>query len=186
MPAHPLPAWMLLTPLCALAACTGAPDTGKEDSGSGDPCFAEDPVVEIGDGLATFTPIEAGAEVMMEHGPQGGWHMLSSVRVWHTEQIVQLHYAIDLADGTRVSDNNYRVQLKDGGDCSGTYWNMYGYLDVTAISEGDANTPPELICGQSVHMQISVEDGEGRTGSASVQVVTTPDPIDSCEAPAPQ
>ena len=184
MPAR-LPAWSIC---CAalLTACTGAPDTGKEDTGPTDPCLAEDPVVEIGDGASPFTSIPGGAEVMMEHGPQGGWHMLSSVRVWHTDPIIQIHYAIDLLDGTRISDNNYRVQLKDGGDCSGTYWNMYGYLDVTEIAEGDANTPPELICGQTVRMQISVEDGDGRAGSAAVEVVTTPDPVDTCGAPAPE
>ncbi|HND00133.1 MAG TPA: hypothetical protein PKW90_28655, partial [Myxococcota bacterium] len=110
-------------------ACSSGRESGADDSVDTGPC-AGAAQVEIGDGTDPFVAIDEGASVTMVHGPQGGWHMLAGVRVTHTDDIVSIHYTIDtVPDGVVVSDNSYRVQLRDEGNCQGTYWNMYGYLD---------------------------------------------------------
>lgn len=171
----------LLSGLLWLIGCPGGKESADDSaSTTTDPCFVDAPLIGIGDGTTEFIPVADGDEVTMVHGPQGGWHIVASVMVSHTDRIVELAYTIDLLDGTRISDNNYRVQLKDMGDCSGFYTNMYGYLDVSALSEGDADTPPELICGQPIRLTVRALDSAGREAAATVELVTGPDPIDIC------
>jgi hypothetical protein len=139
--------------------------------------------VEIGDGNDPFVAIEDGSTHIMTHGPQGGWHMLASVRVTNTDDIVSIHYTADvLPEETRVSDNKYRVQLKDEGKCQGTYWNMYGYLDASALAVGDLDTPPELLCGKTIRLSMEIADADNRGGTASVEVQALNDPADLCGA----
>lgn len=166
--------------LLLLWACSNGKDSDTSET-EDNPCFTEAPSITIGDGAATFVPLEEGAPLTMTHGPQGGWHMLASVLVAHTEPIVTLHYTIDVeATETRISDNQYRVLLKDEGDCKGTYWNMYGYLDVSALATPDGTTPPELICGSTVRLTMEAADTSGHTTSTDISVVAAADVSDTC------
>ena len=175
----------LLSGLLWLIGCTGMKESADDSStGTADPCFADAPLIQIGDGTMEFIPVAEGAKVTMIHGPQGGWHIAASVMVHHTDRIVEMGYTIDLLSGTRISDNHYRVQLKDMGDCSGFYTNMYGYLNVSALSEGEADTPPELICDQPIRLTIQAIDSAGHEATSTLDVVTSPDPIDICSGVA--
>lgn len=166
-----------------LWGCVGNGESGADTGASTGNCLGE-PLVEIGDGTDPFKGLQADASHVMTHGPQGGWHMLSSVRVTNTDDIVSIHYTIDvLPEMTRVSDNKYRVQLKDIGNCQGTYWNMYGYLDASPLASGELDTPPELLCGKTVKLTMEVEDGEGRGDTATVEVKAINDPADTCGPP---
>ncbi len=164
-------------------ACTGGGESGAEDSADTGPC-AGAALVEIGDGTDPFVPLLDGGAVTMVHGPQGGWHMLAGVRVSHTDDIVSIHYTIEtVPDRVSVSDNSYRVQLRDEGNCQGTYWNMYGYLDASELAVGELDTPPELLCGATLELTIAVEDGDGKGAEASLQVTAAADPLDQCGPP---
>ena len=163
--------WMLL-------ACPG-PSTESGD------CFGGEPVVTIGgtevheDGSQTWTEMDDGVEVTMVHGPQGGWHVLASARAWNTEPIVTILYTVTVEEsGALVSHNNYRVQLVEDDSCSGYYPGMYGYLDVTAIEEGDADTPPELLAGAALLLHMEVTDEVGHAASDDVHAVAALDPAD--------
>jgi hypothetical protein len=83
-----------------------------------------------------FQPYAEGDGAVMVHGPQGGWHVEASMRVTNTVPIVAIRYTIE-AEGARISDNNYRVQILQDGPCTGYYPGMYGYLNVTALAVGD-------------------------------------------------
>lgn len=135
-------------------------------------------MLEIGDGEAEFATLKDGAEVVMVHGPQNGWHILASVRLTNTADVIHVLYTIDTADGVRVSDNDYRVRLWDTGDCQGIYWDMYGYLDVSPLISGELDTPPELLAGQTLTMNLTITDLGGRTVTQSVPVVAVRDPVD--------
>ncbi len=164
-------------------ACTGSTESGADDSEDTGPCAGE-ARVEIGDGTDPFVPIVEDGSVTMVHGPQGGWHMLAGVRVTNTDDIVSIAYTIQTeSDGVVVSDNNYRVQLRDEGNCQGTYWNMYGYLDASVLAEGELDTPPELLCGAPLRMRIAVEDGAGKGASAELRITAAADPLDNCGPP---
>jgi hypothetical protein len=167
-----------------LLACTSSKDSGTPDSESDFIGCKGEPTVEIGDGREEFVEIPDNAEVIMTHGPQGGWHMLAGVYVTCTDMIVTVNYTIDvLPEETRISDNAYRVQLRADGEDAGYYWNMYGYLDVSAMAEGELDTPPELLCGRTLRLTISVEDSYGNAAESSVDVIAAPDPQDSCWVP---
>jgi hypothetical protein len=105
--------------------------------------------------------------------------MLGSVQVGQTEPIVRVHYTIETVEtGVIIADNTYQVQLVSTGECGGYFPGMYGYLDVTDLAVGEADTPPELLAYDAVRMAMSVEDTRGRLGSATIEVIATPDPAD--------
>ena len=156
----------------------GSADGGTGDGGPVDPC-GEAAVVEVGTGAAAFEPFAEPATAVMVHGPQGGWHMLGSLRVVGLQQIVSVRYTVThQATGAVVADNQYRVgMLYDAEACLGTYPGMYGYLNVTDMAVGEADTPPELLSWQPVELCLEVDDG-ARAGAACGVVEAVPDPID--------
>ncbi len=158
---------------------------GAGDGGPVGPC-GEGAVVEVGTGAAAFEPFGDPPTAVMVHGPQGGWHMLGSLRVTGLQQIVSVRYTIThQASGVVVADNQYRVgMLYDADACVGSYPGMYGYLNVTALVDGAADTPPELLSWQPVELCLAVDDGE-RTGSACGVVEAVPDPMDMASGLAP-
>ncbi len=186
----------LMMVLVALAGCRGgaadsatAADDGKggddtdgADGSDGGPtsCFDLTPTVEIGTGEVDFEEITPGAAITMVHGPQGGWHMLGSVRTTNLEQIIQVHFTIvHLESGTTIADNTYRVAtVYDEAACSGVYPGMYGYLSVGALAEGEADTPPELLSHDTVEYCMTATDQQNREASACIEVVAAPDPDD--------
>jgi hypothetical protein len=142
-------------------------------------CACDAPSAEIGGGAYAFEPLAPGDPLVMVHGPQGGWHVLASLRLRSTLDIVDVAYAIDvLPDGPRVSDQAYRVQLVPDGACAGTYPGMYGYLDVSGLADGEADTPPELLGGRALRLTLAATDAEGRVATATLDGVAALDPID--------
>ena len=152
---------------------------------SSDPCFREPPEVDVGTGNDTFEPLTAGDPVVMVHGPQGGWHMLGSVRVRNTTPVVNIRFTIDTVAGVNIADNNLNVLLVDEGDCQGSYPGMYAYLDVTDLEEGDRDTPPELLSYETLRMTATITDEEDRVVESSLEVEAVPDPEDVASGLAP-
>jgi hypothetical protein len=132
----------------------------------------------IGDGQPVFTPLIPGQEVTIVHGPQGGWHVLASIQLANMIPFVTVEYTVDtIPDLTRVSYNLYNIQI-DWADCVGELVNIFGYLEVSALEEGDLDTPPELLVGRTIRLTMKVTDVEGRTATASIDVVGKLDAID--------
>ena len=66
----------------------------------------------------------------MVHGPQGGWHILGSVRIDAMYENVEIRYTItDVPSGHVVSDNDYFVQQVPLDGCEGEVIGRYGYLN---------------------------------------------------------
>ena len=150
-------------------------DTGRKDV----PCEAAPPSVEIGTGDTTFESLVEAEPVVMVHGPQGGWHMLGSVRTHNMHNIIEVHYTVtDMESGVRVSDNNYRVAVVQDGECTGYYPGMYGYIDVAELVTEFATRPPEVLGYHIVELRMAVKDYEGREAEASILVTAQPDPAD--------
>ena len=140
-------------------------------------CACEAATVEIGGGSLTFEPYAEGDGAVMVHGPPGGWHVEASMRVTNTVPIVAIRYTID-AEGARISDNSYRVQILQDGPCTGYYPGMYGYLNVAELALGEADTPPELLGGKELLLTMEITDFEGRTASDTLRMIAELDPID--------
>jgi hypothetical protein len=173
-------AFLLLS--LALAACTGSDGEDVCDTAGSSlaaACACSEPTVEVGSGEMIFEEMPEGSPLTMVHGPQGGWHMLGSARFENFAPIVAVHYSIDVvATGARVSDNNYRVQMVEDGECTGFYPGMYGYLMVAEIATGELDTPPELLGGEEMLLTMTVEDADGRTASDTLTVIAALDPAD--------
>ena len=168
---------MLLALLCA---CSDEKDTA---SGSGE-CEAAVATAVVGTGEYAWESLSAGDEVTMVHGPQGGWHILGSVRIDAMYENVEIHYTItDGPSGVVVSDNNYFVQQVPVDGCEGEVIGRYGYLnDYDELVEGDADTPWEILACHEVTMTMSVVDHTWKKSTeASLEVIAVPDPADSTE-----
>lgn len=167
----------------SLVACVGTDpeDSACEviDTALDVACACGAPEVAVGGGADAFEATSDGAALTMVHGPQGGWHVLASARIANTDPIVSIHYTIDVASrGARISDNLLRVQIVEVDACTGDFPGMYGFLDVGALAEGEADTPPELIAGEELILQLEVEDLVGRTAIDTLTGVATLDAID--------
>jgi hypothetical protein len=148
----------------ALVSCSSSNDTAP--GRDADPaCFADEPTVEIGIGDIEFEPVDEGDTVYMQHGAQGGEHILGSIRLWHMSQIVTVHYTIAReSDGSLVSDQAFRVAMIEEPDCAYMYPGMYGYLGLTSeYTQSLQNT--------NVILQMDATDSDGRAASDSVGVL---------------
>ena len=159
-----------------------ADDTGGtgDDTGAGPlPCSERPARVEVGTGENIFESLVEAEPVVMVHGPQGGWHMLGSVRTHNMHNIIEVHYTVtDVSSGVVVSDNNYRVAVVEDEECSGYYPGMYGYLDVADLATEFATRPPEVLGYKLVDMKMSVTDYDGRVVTQTLRVTAQPDPVD--------
>jgi hypothetical protein len=154
-------------------------DTDTDDTGGPVDCKDLPPRVEVGTGETEFRPLLALEPVVMVHGPQGGWHMLGSVRVHNMDPIVEVHFTIhDEPSGVQISDNTYRVAVVQDRECTGYYPGMYGYLDVSALATGGITTPPGLLAGHPMLLTMAVTDYSGLTATEERRVVAQLDPID--------
>ena len=184
-----------MLPLLLLAACSSGPRDNEslstcdsdsfEDSGVQvgviDPsCRCRAPELEIGTGMEQYEPVADGADIPMVHGPQGGWHILAAVQLLNTRNVVEMLAKVyDAETGVAVTtDLVYRVQLVSGESCIGTFPNMYLYLDVSALEEGERDTPPELLACREVRISMCVDDTGGRSMCEEKVVRVQPDPAD--------
>jgi hypothetical protein len=161
-----------------LSLMLGCTDTGSE-TGAVSSCFDVAPHLSIGTGESEWLPLESGDAVTMVHGPQGGWHILGSVRLDNTDQIVVVDYSVHVAEtGELIADDSYRVALVLDEECSGYFPGMYAYLDVSSLAEGEADTPPELLAYEDVVLSMSVTDSSDRMVASEITVLAVPDPVD--------
>ncbi len=176
--------WLLLLLACPADNPTG--DSGTPAGDSGTPSTVT-PTVEIGAGETAWEALAEGAEHTMVHGPQGGWHMLGSVKATGFDDVLEVHYFITASehDDAIISDNNYRVlSIRDESDDTvATYPGMYGYLNVDDLAEGELDTPPELLAWQEVVLHMEVVDASGHSASDEVMVIAAPDPADEGKVP---
>lgn len=131
----------------------------EKDTAEDVACFDIPPQLFVGTGEHEYLSLEPEQEIVMVHGPQGGWHMLGSIYLTHTLSIVEIDYSItDLESGVMVSNNHYRVGLVMEDECSGYYPGMYGYLNVHELVDGDLDTPPELLGNHLLVMNMKSND----------------------------
>ena len=167
--------------LALLAACDGS----EESAASCEERCGCDARVEVGGtsydevGRPIWVEMPEGSEQTMVHGPQGGWHVLAAAQVLGTADVVSIEYSIQYpAREVELSYGLFRVMLVSDDDCGGYYPSMFGILDVSSIASGEADTPPELLAGESLLLRMDVDDGEGGVASDEVSVIAALDPED--------
>lgn len=185
---------MLRSPsFLALSSLVGACGPAAPDDSAPVPCLdcaCVASAVEIGDGATVHAPAVPGSPATMVHGPQGGWHVLTSVGLDGLGPLVGLHLTIDVElpeheAPVRVSDNTYRVLLTPDRPCGGSYAGMYAYLDVSDLVDGVRDTPPELLEGAPLLVAVAARDDEGRTATGALWRIAALDPQDAGGSAAP-
>lgn len=135
--------------------------------GDGDPldtCPSE-PQVVLGTGLQPVVPLEEGAELLLVHGPQGGWH----VDVGGLVTIPTLEVAVNatlVLDGRQLAGDQsplYTVLAAyDDATCDGEFYEVRAYVDdELATLPGGTDVLLDYICplgGQRVTLTVEVSD----------------------------
>lgn len=167
----------------------------ETDTDVPDPCLDSPAVITVGTGEDDFIALTAGQDLEMVHGPQGGWHQTTAVRIENTTQFVRLRVTLtDVASGAVVSDYPFNVALTPdplgAWTCSGTHVNMLSILDFSAVDpdtggpgdSGDTDAQGDewlALCGKDLDIAITAELPDGEPlGSATVRVKSQPDPSD--------
>lgn len=122
------------------------------------PCEDMTPRIEIGTGELDFEVLEDGASLEIIHGPQGGWHLVGSLRGLYLTSPVHIHYEIFDQNGTRVSDSTFYVGLVFPDQCMTHYPGMYGILDISSMGLPSGTTPPDVLANTSVRLRMEVTD----------------------------
>jgi len=152
------------------------PDDGSEPSVE---CGEGEPSAVIGTGDQEFESLSAGDPVTMVHGPQGGWHILGSLRARHIHPVVDISYTIQSPfHSETVSMNNYRVLLTEGDDCTGTFLGMYGYLIGLPGEDFENIYIPDLLGGHTLELRMDIRDLNGVELTSTVEILAELDPID--------
>lgn len=152
-----------------VAACTG-PEEPVVD------CGADLPQIRVTESRDIGVPLEDGDDVTLVHGPQGGWHVEVGVVVVDPEPRVELVLEIE-ALGEEVVRNEYSFRVNEHDGCTGHREGLFGFLDVSALVDGEANTPPELLVGEELHLTATVVGSQG-TAVREVRLLGVPDPKD--------
>ncbi len=171
--------------LCWLLGCDGGGESGPSGDPCTDLCGCDGATLEVGgtdyddEGRPVWVEMPEGSAQTMVHGPQGGWHVLAAAKVRGTAEVVTLVYTIDYPEeDAQLSAGTFRVMLVADDECGGYYPSMFGILDVSAIAEGDANTPPELLAGKELRLRMTVDDEQGGEAADEVTVIAALDPMD--------
>ena len=173
-------AWMLVG--CSGGEGTDTPVSVPDGVGDIDPvCYGRTPKLQVGGGDVAYQALGPGSEVIMVHGPQGGWHVVASASIAYLREVVDIEVEV-LAevngDQEVVAFGAYRGALVMESTCQGTYPGMFAYLDVSGIADGELDTPPELLSNTPALISMVAWDSDGHRAEGSLEVVLMPDPID--------
>ncbi|HMV68314.1 MAG TPA: hypothetical protein PKA64_15815 [Myxococcota bacterium] len=120
-------------------ADTDRPDTDVVDTDPGDtddtdaaadPCAR--PAVRLGVPGPPIELLQGGETVMVEAGPQGGFHIWFAAELDVVSGQTTLHTTIDLIGGPRVSDTQFRLVLTPV-DCRSEVDTIQAVLDYLAV-----------------------------------------------------
>ena len=140
---------LLLLPL-PLLGCSGSDDcadancaaTGDDDDVTGDDdddvvytgCLADGIDLDPGTGIEAFEALLDGDDMVMVHGPQGGWHIDVAGRVSNTEQLIGIQVSFtDSATGNLVGGDQQETRTAlvgwDETSCSGDFYGTRIFVD---------------------------------------------------------
>lgn len=171
-----------LLPLCAVLtlgcgvsdsdATGGGGSTGARPSSGAkidpdDPCERDGgaPSVTVGEGLSDYLPVDDGATLQVEKGPQGGYHVWVAARI----KALKRSGSITRVKG-RFPSLGYDVEElavvftmepDEGGYCK-----LFGLR----FRIDDPDHPVESLVGQDLDLEIEVTDPDGDVGRGKKSV----------------
>lgn len=155
----------------AVSACAPEPEAPV--------CEGVEPRLAITTGLHDWRALEQGDAVTIVHGPQDGWHILAGADLWGLSDVVESRLRItELISEVVVADAYFRFGLLPDESCASRTLGLYGFLDVAPLASGARDTPPELLGGRPVLVELDLLDEHGAAASGDIVVTAEIDPAD--------
>jgi hypothetical protein len=165
--------------LILFGLCLGLFGCDSVDIVAGRTCLEGDPSLVLGTGETEWRDLSEEASITMVHGPQGGWHILTSLRLVEMGVIVNIVTQLtDISSGVEISHNQYTLQSTPNNDCFAEIVGLYSYLDVSALADEDNHTPPALLDGHELALEVSVTASDGLVLEESLVLIAVLDPAD--------
>jgi hypothetical protein len=155
----------------ALAAC---PAPGEDAT-----CTETPPAVELGNGETAHVALTGGEQVVMVHGPQGGWHVWLSLALTNLGPDVDVRITlVDLTRDEAMTELRYTLWIPAEEGCVAELAGLAGFLPYDDLDTPADETPPEWRACDTFRMCVDVVDADGRSAEDCAEVVAIPDPAD--------
>ncbi len=162
-PCHSSAVRLLLCLCLAFSACgDDAPPGDGDDDASVPVDLGGAPRVEIGTGVTSFVAVDDGANVELVNGPQGGWHVDVTLRLYQVDpqELTMRIEGYDVASGASVGIPIERVLTERRVQPEGDHWLRLGDQLIFAIDG------PEEVVDTDVRIEARITTPEGATASA--------------------
>lgn len=139
---------------------------------TGDRCEpGGDPVVIIGEGQSDYHPIDDGAVLDVEAGPQGGYHVWIAVRIKNLRQSGSVTEVTGVFPALGYEPPPLQVVFTFDPD-EGDYCKLYGLR----FRLDDTDHPIESLLGETLEVTVRISDQDEDTGEATTTVVLSDEP----------
>ena len=139
------------------------------------------PAVELGTGELQFVPLDPGQEIEVIRGPQGGYHLLASVRTHDVdpgdpdnlaaENNPEVQFSV-VVDGVDITLTGAYRQGLDAVEAEGGWTHeMVGRFCILDIPDDD------VLADQSINFSVTLTDAEGRELHDSRELIAVPHPL---------
>ncbi len=173
-----------------LLGCAGDDSGTSDDSGTDTDtpgpvdCLSQDMGLTLGWGLTTYTPLTESDDMVIVHGPQGGWHIEVAGELVNSGQEVSIlpRFTV-VGTGEQIAGDQQEAYTAlasyDDLGCSGQFFGIRAFVD---DFDSGGMTNQQYICGldgQQVEMCITIGDlSNGRTVEECIVVTTRNDELD--------
>jgi len=171
--------------LLVAGACSGSGDKGSSTDGPTDQTTDSSPPdtdtgtaatctpgIEAGTGVLAFEPLVDGGDIELVHGPQGGYHITTAVKLCGlSDAPTSVHVVMTWIDQDLVvSDVSYAKPEIPIDDCCRAATDMYAYLFIKGDDPGTA------LPGEQLRYRMEVTDGDGTVHVDELELTVLPAP----------
>jgi len=145
-------------------------------------CHTDPLALQVGTGIVMFEPLTQGAEVIIVHGPQGGWHIDIGGEVGGTTDLIEISSVITRnSTGVVIAGDQQPSRIALPGwsseTCLGAFYGITTYVD------DDPATDQAYICGmegETLTIELTVTDLSfpAKSVTETLEVTMALDPID--------
>ncbi|HMV68019.1 MAG TPA: hypothetical protein PKA64_14325 [Myxococcota bacterium] len=139
------------------------------------------PAIEIGTGDLDFVPLTPGQEIEVIRGPQGGYHVLASVRTRGVEpgdpenlaspDNPEVRFRVTVEGEDITLTGAYRQGLDTFEADGGWTHQMVGRLCILDIPDDD------VLAGRSIHFDVRLLDATGLELTDGRELIAVPHPL---------
>jgi len=139
-------------------------------------CRCEEGSVAPGTGEESFEALSDGDDLVLVHGPQGGWHVEAGLQTSNLLSVIRFEARLEDAEGRTLTTPTFsRLEVDRPTPCVGESWDHNLFIDPVVLS---GETAPEALACTDAILTVCAEDSIGRGGCTDVWVRLIPDAMD--------